>query len=84
MFYFQALSNSLHNTELINSIHRLGHGVSYSVLSEMHTENVFVIQDHQQEQNVVIPLEIEKEAFTTYVADNIDRKEETSQVINID
>ena len=63
------------NTELINTIHWLGHGVSYSILTEMHTENAYNIQDHQQE-DVILPLDCRKEAFTIYVADNIDRKEE--------
>ena len=66
----------MNNTELINTIHRLGHGVSYSILTEMHTENAYNIQDHQQE-DVILPLDSRKEAFTIYVADNIDRKEET-------
>ena len=64
------------NTELINTIYRLGHAVSYSILTEMHTENAYNIQDHQQE-DVILPLDSRKEAFTIYVADNIDRKEET-------
>ena len=43
------------NTEIINTIHRLGHGVSYSILSEMHTENAYHIQD-QQLEDVILPL----------------------------
>ena len=66
----------MNNTELINTIHRLDHGVSYSILTEMHTENAYNIQDHQQE-DIILPLDSRKEAFTIYVADNIDRKEET-------
>ena len=66
----------MNNTELINTIHRLGHGVSYYILTEMHTENAYSIQDHQQE-DVILPLDCQKKAFTIYVADNIDRKEET-------
>ena len=27
------------NTEIINTLNKLGHGVSYSILSDMHTEN---------------------------------------------
>ena len=50
--------------------------MSYSILTEMHTENAYNIQDHQQE-DVILPLDSRKEAFTIYVADNIDRKEET-------
>ena len=66
----------MNNTELINTIHRLGHGVSHSILTEMHTQNAYNIQDHQQE-DVILPLDSRKEAFTIYVADNIDRKEKT-------
>ena len=64
------------NTEITNIINRLGHGVSYSILSEMHTENAYGIQEEQL-NGVVIPEDTIKELFTTYVADNIDRKEET-------
>ena len=64
------------NTEIINIINRLGHGVSYSILSEMHTENAFRIQE-QQLGDIVIPEEASKETFTIYVGDNIDRTEET-------
>ena len=42
----------------------------------MHTENAYIIQD-QQQADVILPLNCLKESFTVYVADNIDRKEET-------
>ena len=64
------------NTEIINIIKRLGHGISYSILSEMHTENAYRIHD-QQSEDVILPLQSKKETFTIYVADNIDRSEET-------
>ena len=64
------------NTEIINTLNKLGHEVSYSILSEMHTENAYTIQDQQQE-DVKFLLNCLKESFTVYVADNIDRKEET-------
>ena len=70
------------NTEIINTINRLGHGVSYSILSEMHTENAYNIQD-QQLEDVILPLHSQKESFTIYVADNIDRTEETLSGNNI-
>ena len=38
----------MNNTELINTIHRLGYGVSYYISTEMHTENAYSIQDHQK------------------------------------
>ena len=68
------------NTEIINTLNKLGHGVSYSILSEMHTENAYIIQD-QQQADVILPLNYLKESFTVYVADNIDRKNETSSGI---
>ena len=64
------------NTEIINTLNKLGHGVSYSILSEMHTENAYIIQD-QQQADFILPLKCLKENFTLYVAENIDRKEET-------
>ena len=50
--------------------------MSYSVISEMHTENAFRIQEQQLDE-IVIPEDTVKEKFTVYVADNIDRNEET-------
>ena len=64
------------NTEIINIINRLGHGVSYSILSEMHTENAFRIQKQQLDE-IDIPEDNVKEKFTVYVADNIDENKET-------
>ena len=64
------------NTEIINTVHLLGHGVSNSILSEMHTENTYHIQD-QQLENVILPLHSQRETFTIYVADNINMTEET-------
>ena len=64
------------NTEIINTLSKLRHEVSYSVLSEMHTENGYIIQD-QQQADVILPLNCLKESFTIYVAYNTDRKEET-------
>ena len=69
-------SRLTNNTEIINIINRLGHGVSYSIISEMHTENAFRIQEQQLDE-IVIHEDTVKEKFTVYVADNIDRNEET-------
>jgi len=65
------------NTEIINILHRLGHSVSYSILNEIHTENAYIIHDKQENDDVILPLTSQKETFTIYVADNIDRNEET-------
>ena len=65
------------NIELINIINRLGHGIIYSILSELQTEYAYKVQDQQIDENVIIPLDSRKEEFTIYVANNIDRREET-------
>ena len=54
----------------------MGHDVSYSILSEMHTENAYSIQK-QHSDEVILPINTAKEAFTIYVPDNIDWNEET-------
>ena len=64
------------NTEVINILNSLVHGVSYSILSEMHTENAYFIQK-QLSDEVILPINTVTEAFTIYVADNIDWNEET-------
>ena len=69
------------NTEIVNAMNRLGHGVSYSVLSKMHTGNAYIIQGQQQE-DVILLINSQNESFTIYVEDNIDRKEETLSGIN--
>ena len=65
------------NTELINVLNWLGHSVSYSTLMESQTENALLILDHQLRSGCVIPEECQAESFTIFVADNIDRNEET-------
>ena len=64
------------NTELINILNRLGYGVSYSLLMEAQTENAFQILD-EQVSGCIIPKECQADTFSIYVADNIDRNEET-------
>ena len=65
------------NTEIINIVHRLDHSFSYSILNEMHIENSYIVYEQQEIADVILPLTTQKETFTIYVADNIDRKEET-------
>ena len=65
------------NTELINILNKLGHGVSYSVLMELQTENSYTIYEKQLTNDCIIPASCTKEAFTIFVAENIDRNEET-------
>ena len=54
----------------------MGHGASYSILTERDTENTYFIQK-QQSGKVIMPINTPKEEFTIYVTDNIDRDEET-------
>ena len=44
---------------------------------ESQTENALLILDHQLRSGCVIPEECQAESFTIFVADNIDRNEET-------
>ena len=43
----------------------------------MHTENAYIVHDQQENDDIILPLTSQKETFTIYVVDNIDRKEET-------
>ena len=65
------------NTELINILNRLGHGVSYSLLMEAQTVNAFRIFDEQLVSGCIIPKECQSDTFSIYIADNIDRNEVT-------
>ena len=71
------------NVEIITILNRLGHGVSYSTLSEMLTENAYKIADQQAFADVILPETLAKVLFAIYVADNIDRNEETLSGIHI-
>lgn len=72
-----AVKTLTNNTELVNIVNRLGHGVSYTLLMELFTENAYKIYEERLENSVVLPRDALKEEFTIYVADNIDRLEET-------
>ena len=69
----KALTN---NTEIITSLNKLGHGIAYTQLMEIQTENAYMIVDKQKENGTLL-LNALKEIFSLYVADNIDRNEET-------
>ena len=62
--------------EVINILSPLRHGALCLILSKRHAENAFIIQK-QQSNEVILPINTAREAFTIYVADNIDRNEET-------
>ena len=70
----KALTN---NTEIITILNRLGHGVSYSILSEMLTENTYKVAEQQTDADVILPEATAKEQSIIYVADNIDRAEKS-------
>jgi hypothetical protein len=66
------------NTELITTISRLGHGISYTKLSELTTEVAYSrISKNVEDGMVCLPEECKKGNFTIIVEDNIDRAEET-------
>ena len=53
----------------------MGHGVSYSILEEIETENAYKVLSEMKE-DYVLPPECKDGVFTMMVADNIDRNEE--------
>ena len=65
------------NCELIKTINRLGHGVSYGVLLSLLTEIAYQKVESTDENKILLPESILKETFTMLVEDNIDRLEET-------
>ena len=67
----------INNTELITILNRLGHSISYTLLMESLTEHAYEIVETQLTNQCVIPKQVNKEEFTIFVADNIDRNEET-------
>ena len=65
VFLPSVIKTLTNNTEIINIINRLGHGVLYSILSEIYTQNTFRIQE-QQLHKIVIPEDTVKEKFIVY------------------
>ena len=63
--------------ELIHILNRLGHGLSYSLLLEAQTENAYQVLEQQIAVDCILPNDCTNETFTVFVADNIDRQEET-------
>lgn len=72
----QAIKTLTKNTELTSITNKLGHGVCYSILQELATENACRFSN-QQESGVILPDGTQQETFTICVADNIDRLEKT-------
>ena len=58
-------------------VNRLGHGISYTLLMEIQTENAYMIVDQQLQNGCILPVNLQKEVYSILVADNIDRTEET-------
>ena len=65
------------NVELIQTLNRLGHGVSYSQLEENDTALCLQKLAATTNQQVVLPADIKPYVFTNLAWDNIDRLEET-------
>ena len=65
------------NTELITTISRLGHGVSYIKLGEVITEVAYSRIDNNVDGMICLPEKCKKGCFTMLVEDNIDQNEET-------
>ena len=73
-FLIKSLTN---NTELITTISRLGHGVSYTKLGEVITEVAYSRIDSDVDGMICLPEKCKKGYFTMLFEDNLDRNEET-------
>ena len=76
VLYPYTIKTLTNRTELINLTNRLGHGISYSMLEEMETENAYRVLWMKRESSV-LPKECEDQVFRVMIADNIDCNEET-------
>ena len=65
------------NTELITTVSRLGHGISYRKLFGITTKVACSIINKCLSGMVFLPEQCQKHQFTMIVEDNIDRNEET-------
>ena len=63
-------------TELITTISRLGHGVSYTKLGDIITEMAYSRIDNNVDRIICLPEKCKKGCFTMLVQDIIDRNEE--------
>ena len=71
------VKNLTKNTELINILNRLGHGICYTLLMEIQTKEAYRLSEQQLNEGMIIPEDCLTEQFTIFVADNIDRQEKT-------
>ena len=65
------------NVELIRTMNKLGHGISYDMMQALLTEVAYQKVDSTDEENVQLPEYTLEELFAILVEDNIDRLEET-------
>ena len=65
------------NVELIRTMNRLGHGISYDTMQSLLTEVAYQKVGSTDGENVQLPEYTLKELFAMLVEDNIDRLEET-------
>ena len=65
------------NTELITTLNKLGHGISYSQLEENETALCLQKKAADSSNRVLLPSSIKSYIFTLLAWDNIDRQEET-------
>ena len=63
------------NVQLIHTLNRLGHSLSYSMMQQIDT--ALCLQKLSSEDDVPLPTDLRRGIFTTLVWDNIDRLEET-------
>ena len=75
-----SLVKSLTNSIEMITILDCGHGISYSLLMDGQTEHAYEILEEQLTNQCIIPKQAGMEEFTIFVADNIDRNEETFSV----
>ena len=65
------------NIEIIQTLNKLGHGVSYSKLEENDTALCLQKLAASLNERVALPASIKPHVFTNLARDNIDRLEET-------
>lgn len=65
------------NTEIIKTLNRFGHGISYSQMEENDTALCLQKLAQGLNERVVLPSSIKPNVFTNLAWDNIDRLEET-------
>ena len=68
--------NLTNNTELINILNELGHGICYTLLMEIQTEGPYRIPEHQSKEGMIIPKDCLMKQFTIFLDENIDCLEE--------